>query len=78
MKNYYLEKNRKVKREEIPDRIAAFHEALEGLLGAGAKVIERLIAKHLYGRLSLIFEEHEDWTLVDYVRYAQKAKKGGG
>jgi len=72
---YYVERNRQVKREEIPSRIAVFHEALEGLLGAGAVVIEKLIAKDLYSRLSLTFEEHEDWTLVDYARYAQKAKK---
>lgn len=72
---YHVEKNRQVKREEIPGRIATFHDALEGLLGAGAKVVEKLIAKHLYSRLRLTFEEREDWTLVDYIRYAQKAKK---
>lgn len=75
---YYLEKNRQVRREEIPSKITAFHEALESLLGAGAKVLERLIAERLYSRLNLIFEERENWTLGDYVRYAQKAKKGGG
>lgn len=68
----HIERNYKVKREEVPERLEAFHKALEGVLGAGAKVVERLIAKNLYQRLNLNFIEHEDWTLADYIRDAEK------
>jgi len=73
---YHIERSFGIKREEIPERLEAFHEALERLLGEGATVVERLIAKNLSGRLGLDFEEHENLTLIDYVNYAAKAKGG--
>jgi hypothetical protein len=36
-------------------------------LDAGAKVIEKLIAKSLCTRLGLNFTERASWTLIDYV-----------
>ena len=72
---YHLEKGQQIKREEIPERLEAFHEALEGLLGEGGKIVERLIAKALYDSLGLNFEERQDCTLLDYVNHARKAKK---
>jgi len=73
---YHVERSFGIRREEIPKKLEAFHEALERLLGEGARVVERLIVRSLYGRLSLDFEEHQDWKLVDYVNYAAKAKGG--
>lgn len=69
----YIERKYKVKREEIPDRLEDFHKALEGTLGAGGKVVERIIAKDLCSRLNLKFTEHDRWTLIDYVGYAREA-----
>jgi len=74
---FHIERNFQVKREQIHERIEDFHRALEGLLGGGTRVIEKLIAKKLYTRLSLNFEEHRDWTLIDYVNHAKKSLKGG-
>lgn len=68
----YFETRYQIKREEIPRRLEAFHKALMGIIGAGAKIIEKLIAKRLYSRLGLSFIEHEDWTLVEYVEDAKK------
>jgi hypothetical protein len=65
-----------VRREEIPEKLETFHQALQELLGAGGKVMERLIARNLYRRLGLCFEKHDDWTLVDYVNHAN-ASAGG-
>jgi len=65
---HYIERKYNVGREGILDRPEIFHEALDGLFGAGAKVIERLIGKSLCDRLSLDFQAFENWTLVDYVR----------
>jgi len=68
----HIETRHQLKREEIPRRLEVFHKALMGIIGAGAKIIEKLIAKRLYSRLGLSFIEHEDWTLVEYVEDAKK------
>jgi len=67
-----IEKSYELKREEIPEKLEAFHRALEDLLGKSAKVMEKLIAKNLYRRLGLSFTEHADWTIVDYVNHAKR------
>lgn len=72
---FHVERNHQLRHEEIPDNIESFHKALESLLGAGAVVFEKLIAKELYSRLGLKFEEHEGWNLVDYVNDSMKARK---
>jgi len=71
---YHLERSFQIRREAIPEKLEAFREALSALLGDGAKVVERLIARSLYSRLGLDFEEHKNWTLVDYVNNAAKAE----
>jgi hypothetical protein len=71
-----LERSYQVKREEIPEKLEAFHRALEGLLGKSAEVMERLIAKNLYRGLGLDFMEHANWNIVDYVNHAKKARVG--
>jgi len=72
-----LESKYQLKREEIPKKLDTFHEALEGLLGAGARLIERQIARNLYSRLDLNFTARMDWTIVEYFDHAKKAKGGG-
>ena len=69
-----IEKSYGLKREEIPERLEAFHNALEDLLGRSAKVMERVIAKSLYSRLELNFTAHDSWTLVDYVDHAERSE----
>ena len=71
-----IEKSYRLKREEIPEKLEAFHRALEDLLGDSAKVLERLISKSLYSRLELNFVTHENWTLLDYVNHAKKRPAG--
>jgi hypothetical protein len=68
---YHIEKSSGLSREKIPERLEDFHKALERLLGAGAKVIEKIIATKLYAQLGLSFVEHEEWTIVDYANYAK-------
>ena len=67
-----LERNYQVKRGEIPEKLETFHLALADLLGKGAKVMEKLIAKNPYSRLGLNFTAYENWILVDYVNHAKK------
>jgi hypothetical protein len=56
-----------IKREEISEKLPAFHQALQELVRSVANVLERVIAKNLYTRLGQRFVNHEDWTLIDYV-----------
>jgi hypothetical protein len=68
---HHVERNFNVRREEIPEKLDAFQKGLEALLGVGARVPEKLIAKKLYDKLGLSFEEHDGWTLVDHVNRAK-------
>ncbi|MGB9023179.1 MAG: hypothetical protein WCC94_07070 [Candidatus Bathyarchaeia archaeon] len=71
-----IERSYQVKREEIPEKLEAFHVALQDLLGASAsEVMEKLIAKNLYTHLGLQFTEQANWTLVDYVNHARRLWK---
>jgi hypothetical protein len=63
-----------IRREDIPDNLETFRRALLELLGAGAPVVERIIAKNLYRIIGLDFTEHDNWTLVDYVNHAKDSK----
>lgn len=69
---YYIERDRGLARQEFPGRFTELHEYLRDVFGGGAKIIEKLIAKNLYDRLGLAFEEQDDWTLPDYVNQAKR------
>ena len=70
-----VERSYQLRREEIPEKLELFHKALRDLLAAGGEVLERLIAKNLYRRLDLNFNQHENWTLLDYVDETKKVHK---
>ncbi len=72
-----LETTYGIKREEIPEKLPAFHKALGELVRSVADVIERMIAKDFYNRLGLDFTQHESWTMVDYVNQAKEMKRHG-
>ena len=54
---FHLETSFHIKKEQIPENLTEFTKALEGIFGPGASYLEKLILKHLYGKLSLKFEE---------------------
>jgi len=66
-----IENHHALKREEIPERLEAFHIALEDVFGTSARTLERLIVKNLYQRLGLKFTPHPEWTLIEYVDHAK-------
>jgi hypothetical protein len=72
-----IERSYQLRREEIPEKLETFHQALQDLTGAGGKVMEKLIAKSLYRRLKLNFTQHDGWTLIDYVNHTKGAKRDG-
>jgi len=53
---HHLEKGWLLKREEIPERLERFHEALHGILGDGARIVESLIMKSISSELGVPFE----------------------
>jgi hypothetical protein len=55
-----------LRREDIPKKLDTFHEALQTMFGAGAKVIETQIVKNLDRKLNVGITENENWTIVDY------------
>lgn len=69
----YLERNHFMARSEIPKCLDEFFSALERTFGKGSKTIGRVIAKKLYVRLGLEFNELPNTECVDYVELA-KAK----
>jgi hypothetical protein len=68
----YIEKRHSIKEDEYSKRLETLHRGLTEIFGIGAKVIERRIAKNLYGRLGLDFREQEKWTMIEYVEEAKK------
>ena len=72
-----VERSYQLRREETPEKLEAFHRALEDLLGESAKVMEKLIAKKLYSHLGLGFTHRDGWTLVEYVNHAREVKRDG-
>jgi hypothetical protein len=66
-----IERSYQLRREEIPEKLETFHQALQDLLGGGATVMEKLIAKNLYQRLGLNFTPRPEWTLIEYVDHAK-------
>ena len=71
---YQVEKRCKIRRENIPQELEAFQNALEGLFGPGSKFIENEIVRSLYGRLNLTFKEYRGWKIKEYVDHAQKKR----
>lgn len=68
----HIERNYAIRREEIPEQLETFHEALKEILDMVSEVVEKFIAKHFYDRLGLSFHERPDWTFLEYVRCARK------
>jgi len=68
----HIERSCGIGRQEIPERLDAFHHALKGLLGEVGKIVETVIAKSLYGKLGLAFRGHVKRTAVERINHAKK------
>ena len=71
---FYLEDNYNISKQDIPDRIEYFAEALEAIFGYGAKLLEINIMKNLFrkmGYVPLKLQFHEDLDLSMYVEAAR-------
>jgi len=67
---FYLEETFKINRQNIPNKIEEFTNAIEKIFGQGAKILELQIIKHLYEKVGRDFEyfpEKDDLLFTEYV-----------
>ena len=65
-----------LKREEIPERLEDFENALVLLLGSViARVITRAIARCLYAKLEMSYNNEKNWSLRMYVQDCSRQVK---
>ena len=72
---FYLEKNFTVKKQDIPNKIEEFTNAIEEIFGHGAKILEIKIMKHLFVKVGSAFKyilEKDDLLFVEYIDAARK------
>jgi len=70
---FCLEKNFAIKKHDIPNKIQEFANALENILGGGAKILEIQIMKHIYeevGHDFKYFPDKDDLLFSEYVEAA--------
>jgi len=72
---FHIERTFAVSREEIPENLEGFQEALEKIFGIGARYIEILIMKYLYAKIgcSLEMKSSDQFEFVHYVEAAKEA-----
>lgn len=70
---WHMERHLSIRRDEVPDRVGDFAKALKDMLGAGADVLLKFMARRLYAKLGLSFEEKPEWEFQDYVDHAEES-----
>jgi hypothetical protein len=68
----HLERSFDMKKEKIPAKLEEFKEALEGIFGPGAQIIEKSIVKCLQSKLGLQAENMDDVDMLGYVDMAKR------
>jgi len=71
---FHLEDKFKITKNDIPYRLEDFADGLEKIFGLGARFIEILIMKNLYGQIGrpLEWNESKELVFVEYVKAASK------
>ena len=70
---FHLKDRFEIRKEEIPERIGDFSEALEKIFGVGADFLEILIMKNLYEQIEqpLYWNKDKDLVFTDYILAAK-------
>jgi len=74
---FHLERNFGIKKQDIPDRIEEFTEAIEKIFGHGARILEICIMKHLFEKVGdnfLYVPETDVLLFTEYVKAASDAQ----
>jgi hypothetical protein len=71
---FYLDSSFNIKKQEIPNKVEAFVDALEKIFGLGADFIESLIMKRLAEKIELDSKWRfpKELKLVEYVNVAKQ------
>jgi hypothetical protein len=71
----HLDKGFKIKKQEIPEKIEAFADAIENIFGVGAGSIEILIMKRLHDKAGQNLRWHASKELIftDYVTVVKQS-----
>ena len=72
----HLERNKGLKREEIPRKVEEFNSDLTELLGSGAHILERLIIRLLCYKLQMEYDAKLALNFTDYVQWLRKRVEG--
>ncbi len=81
---FHLENKFSVPKEDIPDRVEDFSNALEQIFGQASKQLEILIIKHLHQKINLNYKwAGPNWlvpnlTFEKYVKLARLSVEGSG
>jgi len=70
---FHLQKTFKIRKQEIPNKIDEFANAIEKIFGDGAKLLEIRIMKHLYEKVGNefgYFPEEDALLFTEYVKAA--------
>ena len=72
---FHLDNSFNIKKQEIPNKVEAFVDALEKIFGLGADFIESLILKRLAEKIELDSKWRfpKELTLAEYVNMAKKS-----
>jgi len=71
---FHIENNFKVKRNDIPENLTLFQTGLEKIFGVGARFIEILIMKNLYGKVGRRFSVEKNQHL-EFIKYVDAARQ---
>jgi hypothetical protein len=71
---FHLDKSFDIKREQIPDRINAFTQAIENIFGAGAGCLEVLIMKKIHEKVggAMEWDKSKGFSFIEYVTVARR------
>lgn len=71
---FHLDNSFNIKKQEIPNKVEAFEDALEKIFGLGASFIESLIMKRLAEKIELDSKwRPKELTLAQYVNVAKQS-----
>lgn len=71
---FYLEKTFKMNRLDIPYRIEDFTDAIEGIFGNGAKILEIQIMKCLFKKVGYPFRHYLKEKKLEFTEYVEAVK----
>jgi len=70
---FSLENTFTIKKQDIPNKIEEFTEAIEKIFGHGAKILEISIMKHLYEKVGNDFEYFPERDVLLFSKYVEAA-----